>query len=82
MAASQDSSTRPKPGRCRASVNRSWLREPAACSSISYAEAEVFSEQANYPEGAAGLYPQAEGDFSSATIDGLRIYIPLRQAIG
>lgn len=48
----------------------------------SHREANDFEENANYPEGAQGIYPQAKGTFSSKEIDGLRIYVPVRTATG
>ena len=44
-----------------------------------YGEAEDFAEQAMYPPGVEGLYPAAAGTFASLKIDGLAIYIPVRQ---
>lgn len=47
-----------------------------------YNEAEDFAEAANFPEGASGIYPEAKGTFSEKMIDGLRIYIPVREVKG
>ncbi len=46
-----------------------------------YRDASVFEEQANYPAGTEGIYPDAKGTFSEKRIIGLRIYIPVRNAI-
>jgi hypothetical protein len=43
----------------------------------SYAEAEDFSDRANYPIGYQGIVPNARGTFSVREIDGLAVYIPL-----
>ena len=48
----------------------------------SYMEAEDFCDKANYPEGNSSIIPTARGTFSHRTIDGLKIYIPLREATG
>jgi hypothetical protein len=47
----------------------------------SYLEAEDFAEKAMYPEG-SGIVPAAKGTFAEAKIDGLRIYVPVRVAVG
>lgn len=47
-----------------------------------YQEATDFSDKANYPEGTVGIYPKARGTFSSEKIDGLYIYIPVRNVVG
>lgn len=46
------------------------------------AEAYAFEESASFPEGHEGLYPKAAGTFSSEKIDGLAIYIPVREVKG
>lgn len=45
----------------------------------SYAEADKFCDEAT--EG-PGIYPQAKGNFAREAIDGLRIYIPVREVKG
>lgn len=47
-----------------------------------YNDAEDFAEKACYPEGYMGLIPQARGTFSLTMIDGLRVYIPVREVVG
>lgn len=46
-----------------------------------YMEAEDFTEKANYPEDNSSIYPAAKGTFSEKTLDGLRIYIPVRSVV-
>lgn len=48
----------------------------------SYADADTFADKAMYPEGTSGLYPNAQGTFAGDEIDGLAIYVPVRQVIG
>jgi hypothetical protein len=48
----------------------------------SYEDAEKFAMQAMYPGGVEGMIPKAMGTFSDKTIDGLRIYIPVRKVVG
>ncbi|GAC1527423.1 MAG: hypothetical protein NVS3B1_17710 [Marmoricola sp.] len=48
----------------------------------SYGAAEDFAEQAMYPEGYGGLIPNAKGSFSRVAIDGLAVYIPVREVVG
>ena len=48
----------------------------------SMADATGFEHRAPYPDGYEGLIPRAAGSFSDRTIDGLRIYVPVRQAVG
>jgi hypothetical protein len=47
-----------------------------------YMEAENFAEKANYPADNLSIMPEAKGTFSDLLIDGLRIYIPVRDATG
>jgi hypothetical protein len=43
----------------------------------SYASAEAFAENENYPAGTEGLIPQARGCFSErVALDGLAVYRP------
>lgn len=46
-----------------------------------YVEASNFADNANYPED-AGLYPRVRGSFSEKKVDGLRVYIPVREVTG
>ena len=48
----------------------------------SLADAAEFEHRAPYPDGYEGLIPRAAGSFSDRTIDGLRIYVPVRQVLG
>lgn len=48
----------------------------------SYPQIDKLEEQVNYPPGTEGLYPKAQGTFSEAMIDGLRIYIPVMAVVG
>ena len=48
----------------------------------SLTEAAESERRAPYPDGYKGLIPRAAGSFSDRTIDGLRIYIPIRQVLG
>lgn len=48
----------------------------------SYAKAEDFCEEAMYGSGNDGLIPEVKGTFSDKEIDGLRIYIPVREVVG
>ncbi len=45
-------------------------------------DADDFTDQACFPEGYEGMYPIAQGTFSSRCIDELQIYIPVRKAVG
>ena len=47
----------------------------------SLADAAEFEHRARSPDGYEGLIPRAAGSFSDRTIDGLQIYVPVRQAI-
>jgi hypothetical protein len=47
-----------------------------------YKEAVDFEMKASYPDDHPGLYPQAKGTFSDRMVDGLKIYIPVREAKG
>jgi hypothetical protein len=49
-----------------------------------YMEAVEFEEKVNgiSDPASTSLYPQAKGTFSDKEIDGLKIYIPVREAIG
>lgn len=45
--------------------------------------AEDFAEHANYPEPEKqGIIPAVQGTFSKKMINGLRIYVPVRNAVG
>lgn len=48
----------------------------------SYGKAEDFCDTAAYPEGYVGLTPCARASFADATVDGLRIYVPVREVVG
>ena len=48
----------------------------------SLADAAEFEHRDPYPDGYEGLIPRAAGSFSDRTIDGLRIYVPVRQVLG
>jgi hypothetical protein len=48
----------------------------------SYTDAEDFADAAMYPPGYQGLMPRAAGTFSNLQIDGLAIYIPVREVVG
>jgi hypothetical protein len=43
-----------------------------------YGECDDFCTEEMYPEGHTGLYPDAQGGFSSKQIDGLDIYVPVK----
>lgn len=49
-----------------------------------YMEAVEFEEKANgiTDPDHVGIYPKAKGTFSDKEIDGLKIYIPVREVIG
>jgi hypothetical protein len=48
-----------------------------------YGAAEDFCDDAMYPNpGYKGLVPQAAGTFSNLTVDGAKIYIPVRKVLG
>jgi hypothetical protein len=44
-----------------------------------YCEAEDFAMSAMYPGEGAGLMPRAAGTFSENKVDGLRVYVPVRE---
>jgi hypothetical protein len=46
------------------------------------ADPAEFEHRAPYPDGYEGLIPRAAGSFSDGTIDGLRIYVPVRRVLG
>lgn len=46
---------------------------------LSNREAEEFADKEMYPESVDGLVPQAPGTFSDKCVDGLCIYIPLKE---
>lgn len=53
----------------------------------SYGDAEDFAMKAMYPDGddaplSLGILPNAQGTFSDQTVDGLRIYVPVRKVVG
>lgn len=48
----------------------------------SYEEATKFEETANYPPDVRGLVPHCKGTFSELDIDGLKIYVPVREIKG
>lgn len=50
----------------------------------SYNEADDQEYKSNYPQGAGDTltYPEVKGTFSDKELDGLRIYVPIRQVIG
>lgn len=45
-------------------------------------EADEMEEKINYGESTSMLYPNAKGTFSTEKIDGLAIYIPVREVVG
>jgi hypothetical protein len=45
-------------------------------------DADDMVDLINYPVGYSGLIPRARGTFCAMRIDGLRIYLPVRQVIG
>ena len=47
-----------------------------------YGEADDFCMKAMYPVGAQGLIPQAKGTFSESKVNGLAVYVPVRQVVG
>jgi hypothetical protein len=49
-----------------------------------YDAADQQEYQSNYPDGAGErlMYPQVKGTFSDKEVDGLKIYIPVRQVVG
>ncbi len=47
-----------------------------------WAVADALTETINYPEGYEGMIPRAIGMFSEVTIDGLRVYLPVREVVG
>jgi hypothetical protein len=50
------------------------------CVFNSYLEAEEFAEKANYPDDNKSIIPSVKGKFSVWKIDGLCLYIPVREA--
>ncbi len=48
----------------------------------SYEEAERFADKAMYPADNRGMVPTARGTFSAVEIDGLALYIPVREVVG
>lgn len=48
---------------------------------MEYLAAEEFCEKAMYPSN-AGMIPNARGTFADLTVDGLRVYVPVRQIVG
>lgn len=60
------------------------VTESGGITFTTYAEASRFEEMANYPADMdpTSLYPEAKGTFSDRTIDGLKIYIPVRTVAG
>ena len=48
----------------------------------SMADATGFEHRARSRDGYEGLIPRAARSFSDRTIDGLQIYVPVRQAVG
>lgn len=48
----------------------------------SYAKAEDFAEAAMYPPDNSGLIPSARGTFAGLEVDGLALYIPVREVVG
>ena len=48
----------------------------------SYIEASDFCMKAMYPNESDGLIPEAKGIFSESDLNGLKIYIPIREIIG
>lgn len=47
-----------------------------------YCEAEDFAMDAMYPPEATGFTPMAKGTFATVKIDGLAVYVPVRQVVG
>lgn len=47
-----------------------------------YGQAEDFCEEANYPADHVGLIPDVQGTFADKDVDGLKVYIPVRLAVG
>lgn len=69
----------------RALLNASFIRTVERAGGLifdSYEEAERFAEKAQYPDDYRGLTPNAQGTFADQHIDGLKIYVPVRQVIG
>jgi hypothetical protein len=50
---------------------------------LSYEEAERFAEKAMYPPDAGNwLIPAAQGTFADLQVDGLAVYLPVREVVG
>jgi hypothetical protein len=47
----------------------------------SYEDASDLAEQVNYPPETQGLYPAAKGTFAEQKIEGLAIYVPVREVV-
>lgn len=48
-----------------------------------YEQAEAFVEKANYPAGTEdSIIPDCRGRFGSMTVEGLHIYLPVREVVG
>lgn len=47
-----------------------------------YGEADDFCDTAAYPKGTEGLIPNAQGTFADLQVDGLKVYVPVRQVVG
>lgn len=47
-----------------------------------WSEADRFCEDANYPPEVTGILPRVKGSFSTQTIDGSAIYVPVREVVG
>lgn len=47
-----------------------------------YVEAEDFAEKAMFPPGAFTMIPEARGTFSTVQVDGLAVYVPVREVVG
>lgn len=45
-------------------------------------EGDELADRINYPADYEGLVPSALGTFSDVRIDGLRVYVPVRQVVG
>lgn len=44
-----------------------------------YIAADKFGDEAMFPPEVGGMYPQAAGTFASLEVDGLRVYVPVRE---
>lgn len=47
-----------------------------------YGQAEDAAETFMYPDGVEGMYPKAQGTFADFKVDGLRLYLPVREVVG